>query len=99
MSALLENIRSLRNIREQLDSLAARKSELEREARQTSIQTQSRACRIVSEATLALLARGTEIDIDALTQELERLAHDRFAVAQAQDWLAEAKEAAETQLS
>lgn len=95
MNSLLANLRALQTIRTQQEQLAVRKRDLEKEARRSSAQTRSRAWRLVTNATLALLERGASVDHDSLAQEIEALAHDRdrFAAALAGDWLEEATKA------
>lgn len=92
MTDLLANLRALRVIHTQQEQLAARKQTLERQARQASVQTRSRACRLMSDAVLALLSRDEPVNWQTLTQEIEARAHerDRFAIALARDWLEEA---------
>ena len=91
MNELLANLRALQAIRTQQEQLAARKHELERQARQSSAQTRSRAYRLVTDATLELLSRSASVNPESLTQEIEARAHDRdrFAGALAGDWLEE----------
>lgn len=95
MIELLANLRALQAIRTQQEQLAVRKRDLEKEARQSSAQTRSRACRLVTDATLALLSRGASVNPASLTQEIEARAYDRdrFVVALARDWLDEAARA------
>jgi len=96
MNEVLAHLRKLQAIRSQHEQLAVRKNELERQSRQGSSQTRSRACRLVTDATLELLARGTSVNRNSLAQEIEARAHDRnrFEVALARDWLEEAAKAA-----